>query len=110
MIHRNTTHPDDNGLPDEKCPTCDLYSVVKAYRVTIEGQSCIIFDTHHFKAVDVAIKAFRERYSCQKYPISHCERAPEYDKLVTQPGHALSGHALDEKSLREATPKRALHE
>ena len=108
MTHRNTTHPGDNGLPDEECPTCDEFyqGIVKAYRVTIEDQSCIVFDTHHFKAVSIAIKAFHERYSCQKYPISHCERTPEYDKLYPITGHA-SGHALVEKSLMEAIPKRA---
>jgi hypothetical protein len=75
---------------------------MKAYRVAVEGQECIVFEISSLRARAVAAKEFRKWYRCSTYPETTCKREPQYDGWVTDPGRALV-----ESSLGECAPKEA---
>lgn len=75
---------------------------LKSYRVTVEGQDCIVFEISSFRARDAAVAEFRKWYRCSTYPETTCKREPWYDGWVTDPGCAL-----EESSLGECASKRA---
>lgn len=63
MIHRNTTHPGDNGLPDEECPTCDS-SLVPAGSFVVHDMAGSVLD-QEFKTLESAEAWVRHLTECR---------------------------------------------